>query len=44
MVEIEVFFFLKKVEIEVGFDRLVREKGKIEKVTCEKEAEIEFLK
>ncbi len=32
------------VEIEVGFDRLAREKGEIEKVTCGREAEIGFLK
>jgi hypothetical protein len=32
------------VEIGVGFDGLVKEKGEIEKVTCGREAEIGFLK
>jgi hypothetical protein len=32
------------VEIGVGFDGLVRKKGEIEKVTCEREVEIGSFK
>ncbi|KAE8010132.1 hypothetical protein FH972_006523 [Carpinus fangiana] len=38
------FWETQMVEIGVGFDGLVREKGEIEKMKCEREAEIGFLK
>ncbi|XP_062145227.1 uncharacterized protein LOC133852478 [Alnus glutinosa] len=38
------FWETQMVEIGAGFDGLVREKGEIEKVKCEREAEIGFLK
>ena len=38
------FWETQMVEIGVGFDELVREKGEIEKMKCEREAEVGFLK